>query len=282
VRWGHIALPRIGQEVIVEFLEGDPDQTIITGRTYHATNQPPYRLPHHKTRMTIQSKTHKGNGFNELRFEDEKDEEEVYLRAQKDLGVRILNNAIHHISDSEVKEVTKSKYNHIGKDYEMTVTGSYSLTVGHKPPYRSFVGMLELKDDGLQRGDILDTSAFMENDVDGYSLNVAGAISGHSGKSTLFTAEQELTLTAGNNLNVTAQKSATIDAELDTLLHARENALVNAGNTVKLVVPGAQIVMTKEGRIRIKAADLEIDVGGKIIMASQVEMLLKSMLIKLN
>jgi len=204
------------------------------------------------------------------------------LRAQKDLDVRVLNNAIHHISGSEVKEITKSKYNHVGKDYEIAVTGGYSLTVGHKSPYQSFVEMLELKDDGLQRGEVLDTPAFMQNDLDGYSLDVAGAISVHSGKSTAITTGQELTLTVGNNLNVTAQKSVTIDAELDALLHARENALVNAGNTVKLAVPGAHIVMTKEGRIRIKASDLEIDVGGKIIMASQVEMLLKSMLIKLN
>jgi len=66
--------------------------------------------------------------------EDEKNEEEVYVHAQKDLGVRVLNNAIHHISGSEVKEITKSKYNHIGKDYEIAVTGGYSLTVGQKSP----------------------------------------------------------------------------------------------------------------------------------------------------
>jgi len=185
-------------------------------------------------------------------------------------------------SSSTRKEVTKSQYNHIGKDYEIAVTGSYSLTVGHKPPYQSFVEMLELKNDELQREEILDSPAFMQNDMDSYNLDVAGAISIHSGKSTLLTTEQELTLTVGNNLNVTAQKSATIDAEIDALLHAKENALLNAGNTVKLAVPGAHIVMTKEGRIRIKASELEIDVGGKIIMASQVEMLLKSMLIKLN
>jgi len=137
------------------------------------------------------------------------------------------------------------------------------------------VEMLELKNDDLQRGEILDAPAFMQNDMDVYSPDVAGAISIHSTKSTALTAGQELTLTVGNNLNVTAQKSATIDAQLDALLHARENALVNAGNTVKLAVPGAHIVMTKEGRIRIKATDLDIDVGGKIIMASQVEMLIK-------
>ncbi|MDG2946915.1 type VI secretion system tip protein TssI/VgrG, partial [Bisgaard Taxon 10/6] len=68
-QFGNIAIPRIGHEVIVDFLEGDPDQPIITGRTYHSTTEPPYNLPAHKTRMSIKSKTHKGSGFNELRFE---------------------------------------------------------------------------------------------------------------------------------------------------------------------------------------------------------------------
>jgi len=92
-RWGHIAIPRIGQEVIVEFLEGDPDQPIITGRTYHATNQPPYPLPEHKTKMVIRSDTHKQgeneHKFNELSFEDENGKEEVYIHAERDMNTEI-------------------------------------------------------------------------------------------------------------------------------------------------------------------------------------------------
>ncbi len=80
--FGHIAIPRIGQEVLIEYLEGDVDQPILVGRTYHASNLPPYKLPDNKTRMTIKSKTHKGDGYNELRFEDEKGREEVYIHAE--------------------------------------------------------------------------------------------------------------------------------------------------------------------------------------------------------
>ncbi|POA16717.1 type VI secretion system tip protein VgrG, partial [Pseudomonas sp. FW300-N1A1] len=68
--WGAMAVPRIGQELIISYLDGDPDQPIATGRAYRADNRPPYELPKHKTRMTLKSKTHKGEGFNELRFED--------------------------------------------------------------------------------------------------------------------------------------------------------------------------------------------------------------------
>ena len=82
--WGHMSVPRIGHEVIVDFLEGDPDQPIITGRTYHTVNVPPYKLPGGRTRMVIKSKTHKGTGFNELRFEDENNKQEIFIHAEKD------------------------------------------------------------------------------------------------------------------------------------------------------------------------------------------------------
>ncbi|MBW2740154.1 MAG: type VI secretion system tip protein VgrG [Deltaproteobacteria bacterium] len=78
--WGAMHIPRIGQEVIVDFLEGDPDRPIITGRVYHGTNTPPYSLPDEKTKSTIKSDSSLGGGgSNEIRFEDKKGEEEIYL-----------------------------------------------------------------------------------------------------------------------------------------------------------------------------------------------------------
>ncbi|SIT07910.1 type VI secretion system secreted protein VgrG [Achromobacter sp. MFA1 R4] len=68
--WGHMAVPRIGQEVIVDFLDGDCDQPIITGRTYRAINLPPYELPRHNILNTVKTKEHKGDRANELRLDD--------------------------------------------------------------------------------------------------------------------------------------------------------------------------------------------------------------------
>ncbi|MCE0941124.1 type VI secretion system tip protein VgrG, partial [Pseudomonas kurunegalensis] len=82
--WGSMAIPRIGQDVIIQYVNGDPDQPMITGRTYCGDQLPPYDLPEHKTRMTIKSQTHKGDGYNELRFEDELGKEEVFIHAQRD------------------------------------------------------------------------------------------------------------------------------------------------------------------------------------------------------
>ncbi|HEV7485309.1 MAG TPA: type VI secretion system tip protein TssI/VgrG [Thermoanaerobaculia bacterium] len=91
--WGQMFLPRIGQEVVVTFLDGDPDRPLITGSVYNAEQTVPYALPADQTKSTIKSNVSKGGeGFNEIRFEDKKDSEEVFVQAQKDANVVIKNN----------------------------------------------------------------------------------------------------------------------------------------------------------------------------------------------
>jgi type VI secretion system secreted protein VgrG len=132
-----IAIPRIGHEVIVSFLEGDPDQPIITGRTFHATNRPPYDLPAHKTRTVLRTETHQGEGFNELRFEDQAGQEEIYIHGQKDLNALIENDVVWHIkhdahTDIDNERVTRIKANdHLTVENEKRdhVKGDHSLTV---------------------------------------------------------------------------------------------------------------------------------------------------------
>ena len=128
--WGHMAIPRIGQEVIVNFLDGDCDQPIISGRTYRATNLPPYALPQHKTRMTIKSKSHKGDGFNELRFEDELDQEEIYIHAQKDQNIHVNHDESTFIGHDRGEQVEHDERIVIGHDRKKTVGNDEQVTVG--------------------------------------------------------------------------------------------------------------------------------------------------------
>lgn len=94
-KWGAMHIPRIGQEVIVEFLEGDPDRPIITGRVYNNDEMPPYELPANQTQSGIKSRSTKdatAQNFNELRFEDKKGEEHIYFHAEKDFERIVENN----------------------------------------------------------------------------------------------------------------------------------------------------------------------------------------------
>lgn len=91
--WGNLWLPRIGQEVIVSFINGDPDRPLVTGGVYNAEQTVPYGLPDNKTRGTLKSHSTKdAKGFNEIRFEDKKDNEEFYMHAQKDMNIDVLND----------------------------------------------------------------------------------------------------------------------------------------------------------------------------------------------
>jgi type VI secretion system secreted protein VgrG len=129
-QYGFMALPRIGHEVIVSFLDGDPDQPIITGRTWHATNTPPYALPEHKTRTTLKTKTHKGEGSNELRFEDEAGEEQIYVHAQKDLDLLTQNNRTEVVNNDSHTTVGNNRITHIKANDDLTVDGEARSFIG--------------------------------------------------------------------------------------------------------------------------------------------------------
>uniref|UniRef100_UPI003D22D449 type VI secretion system Vgr family protein n=1 Tax=Aeromonas salmonicida TaxID=645 RepID=UPI003D22D449 len=122
-QYGMMAIPRIGHEVIVSFLEGDPDQPIVTGRTFHATNRPPYDLPANKTRTVLRTETHQGEGFNELRFEDQAGQEEIYIHGQKDLNVLIENDAAWHIKHDQHTDIDNERVTRIKANDHLTVEG---------------------------------------------------------------------------------------------------------------------------------------------------------------
>jgi type VI secretion system secreted protein VgrG len=123
--WGAIAVPRIGQEVIVDFLEGDPDRPIITGRVYNAEAMPPYELPGQATMSGLKSDSTKGGGgFNALRFEDRKGSEQVFLHAQKDMDVKVQEKRREWIGQSFHLTVDGEKREKVGQDKYIHVAGN--------------------------------------------------------------------------------------------------------------------------------------------------------------
>ncbi len=128
--WGSMAIPRIGQDVIIQYVNGDPDQPMITGRTYCGDQLPPYDLPAHKTRMTIKSQTHKGKGFNELRFEDELGKEEVFIHAQKDQNTLVKHNQSLCVGVDRTQKVGQDESVAIGRNRLRAVKANDTLKVG--------------------------------------------------------------------------------------------------------------------------------------------------------
>ena len=129
--WGAIFIPRIGQEVIVDFLEGDPDRPLITGRVYNGVNKPPYDLPANKTRSTVKTNSSKGGGgFNEIRFEDKKGEEQLFIHAEMQQDVRVEKDALEWIGNERHLMVTKDQLEKVGGDKHLVVTGDQNEKVG--------------------------------------------------------------------------------------------------------------------------------------------------------
>jgi type VI secretion system secreted protein VgrG len=122
---GFVALPRVGDEVIVSFYEGDPDNPVVTGRVYNANRMPPWNPAENKYRTGIMTRSEKAGGevakSNELHFEDADGKEKIYVHAEKDLTVEVENN--------ELREVGNDRKTHIKNDETLDVDGKRTVTI---------------------------------------------------------------------------------------------------------------------------------------------------------
>lgn len=131
--WGSIHIPRIGQEVLVSFLEGDPDHPVVMGSVYNPDHMPPYKLPDHKTVSTLKSRStkHGGQGnYNELRFEDLKDKEQVFFHAERDKDERVKAESREYVGGHRHLFVKKSQLENVNGNKHSTVGGNYYFTTG--------------------------------------------------------------------------------------------------------------------------------------------------------
>ena len=128
--WGFMFIPRIGMEVIVSFLGGDPDRPIVTGCVYNGTNTPPYALPDDKTKSTIKTNSSLGSGgFNELRFEDKAGKEEVYIHAQRDFNETVKRNHSTGVKGNQSNSVSGNQSDTVGKNQTTSVKKDQTITV---------------------------------------------------------------------------------------------------------------------------------------------------------
>ena len=121
--FGSVTLPRIGQEVMVTYIDGDIDRPIISGRHYNALNKPPYELPAHKTKMVWRSKSHKAEGYNEISFEDESGQEEIFIHGQKDFNALINNNTTWDIRNDHKSKIANNSTIEIIGNSDVSVKG---------------------------------------------------------------------------------------------------------------------------------------------------------------
>lgn len=130
--WGMVAIPRVGHEVVVSFLDGDPDCPLVTGSVYNGEARPPYLLPAHKTQSGIKSRTCKGsnNSFNEIRFDDRQGSEHIYIHAEKDKEVRIRHDRVEWVGNESHLTVKKDVFVKMGSDHHLDLCGDDNVNTG--------------------------------------------------------------------------------------------------------------------------------------------------------
>lgn len=202
-QWGGIHIPRIGQEVVVEFLEGDPDRPIITGRVYNNDNMPPYKLPAHATQSGIKSRSSQGanaSNFNELRFEDKKGAEEIHLQGERNWTIKIKNDKNQTVDHDETLSVANNRTKTIGKNQSESIGNDLTLTVGKKSTAQVGTDM------ALSVGKTLNIEA-----VDVINITSAKQISFSSGGASIaMSGSGDISIT-GNIVTIAGSSDVVID-----------------------------------------------------------------------
>ena len=262
--WGAMFIPRIGHEVIVEFLEGDPDRPLITGRVYHGTNKPPYALPEHKTRSTIKSNSTKGgDGSNELRFEDKKGSEEIYLHGQKDWTIKIENDKNQDIGHDETLHVGNDRTKNVDKNQTETIGENKTISVG-KEHSESIGGSASITIDkdlsltvGKSRTESIGTS---HSETIGSNADIS------VGKNQSISVGDKQTESIGKDYELTVGANHTISIDKDLSITVGKNTVIDSGDSLTLRCGSASIVMKKNGAILIEGKDINIKASGNIVM----------------
>jgi type VI secretion system secreted protein VgrG len=251
--WGGMVIPRIGMEVIVDFLEGDPDEPIITGLVYNDDNEPPYDPTEHGTMSTFKSDSSKGGGgFNEIRFEDKKGDEQIFMHGEKDQDVRIehdsrewIGNERHLIVESNQHEQVKaSKHSIVDEDRLTKVDGDEDLKVG---------GSRTTKVGGAEN---LAVGGDLKLKVSG-DINVEG-----SGKRNEKYG-QDLNLDIGRAFNVLAKGRWAVDCGSTIYLRTSTAVIIEGPEAVALKCGGNFINITPGG-VDIHGTVVKINSGGSL------------------
>jgi type VI secretion system secreted protein VgrG len=235
--FGFISLPRIGDEVVVEFLEGNPDRPLITGRVYNADNMPPYALPAQATVSGIKTRSSKGGqvgNANELRFDDKKGSEYVLLQAEKD----------------HLRTIKNDSFDTIGGNHDATVTKNLTLSVGENTDVA--VGKKATLDVGA------DTAVTLGAD---FLLDVAQALGLSAGAAIAIKAAQALAASAGAGMDFNAGTALNLTGGTTVHIKGSMGVVIDGGMTLTIKAGTGSVVLGPDG-VSITGPLVKVNSGG--------------------
>ena len=303
--WGAIDIPRIGQEVIVDFLEGDPDQPIITGRVYNGASMPPYGLPGGKVISGIKSNSTKGGGgYNEYIMDDTKSNELIREHGQYDKDSTIEHDLREHVKNNRSRDVGvnekvsvgndrsktigKNETTKIGVDRTETVGSNESISVGANRTRT--VGKNETVTVALTRthtvgvNEMINVGAAQEVTIGGLQAVTVGATRaltvGTSQSTSIGTSHSEdigtdHTAKVGKNQSISIGDNRNVQVGKNDSLKVGKNLTIDAGDQIVIKTGDASITMKKNGDIVIKGKNINIKGSGKIGVKADSDVVIK-------
>jgi type VI secretion system secreted protein VgrG len=321
-QWGAIHIPRIGQEVVVEFLDGDPDRPIITGRVYNGDNPVPYELPANKTQSGIKSRSTLGGStanFNEIRMEDKKGSEQLYIHAEKNQDNVVENNETTFVGNNRTEDVGHDETISIGHDRTETVGNHETITIGVNRTetvgnnetitigvnrtesvgsnetvtiganLSHTVGASETKTVALMRvhtvgvNEMISVGAAQEITVGGVQATTVGASQSNSvGSDQDNTIGGGQATSVGKDQSVTVGENRAVSIGKDDSLTVGKKISINAGDEILIKTGKACILMKKDGTIHIKGKDITVEGSGKINVKASKDVVMKGQKILQN
>ena len=249
--WGGMVIPRIGMEVIVEHLRGDPDKPIVTGCVYNGKNRPPYELPEHKTRSTFKTDTHQGKGFNELRFEDQSGKEEIFIHAERDRNEKIRHNHTERIDNNWVQSVGRSKVTEVSHDAVQQIGGSAQITVGAISKGKLIRPEFTKDPEGIKGiASELDAADTLSTEPGRFTLKVEKSVNISTGGSFVETVETEKRISSNDRVAIGSTNL--------TEISSADVVSVYAGKEFSIVCGAANLRFTDDGKITINGTSIDL------------------------
>ncbi len=297
--WGMVAIPRIGHEVVIDFLEGDPDQPLIVGSVYNADMMPPYTLPANMTQTGIKSRSSKGgstSNFNELRFEDKMGSEQVFLHAEKNQDIEVEKDETHWVGHNRSKTIDNDETTIVKHDRTETVLNNETITIGVNRV--ETVGSNETITVGLNRTRAVGVNEAIAVGVaqeivvgaartltvganqlttigNSHSVNVANDQSTQIGNNQSTTVGQNQTDSVGQDQSTTVGQNRSVSVSQNDTLDVGKNLVITAGESVVITTGKASITMKKDGTITISGKDITLSGSGEIDVKADKDVVIK-------
>ncbi|MEN6320472.1 MAG: type VI secretion system tip protein TssI/VgrG [Syntrophaceae bacterium] len=277
--FGHVFIPRIGQEVIISFIEGDPDRPVVTGCLYNEINMPPYSLPGEKTKSTVKTNSSLGGGgFNEFRFEDKKGSEEIYLQGEKDWNILIKNDKSQTIGHDETLAVGNNRTKTVGVNQSETIGQNKTINVGMD--HTEMIGknmtltvtLNKTETVGVNTAETIGAAKELSIGAN-YQVSV-GAVMNEDvgGQKTVGVAKDSYEKIGGNKtVDVAKDSSEKVDGKKAVNVTKEyslkgKKILLTADEEVTIKAGSAQIVMKKSGDITIKGKKITVSGSSDVIV----------------